>query len=37
MNVPVEAMIYSDFIKQAWWGEVDEVLRGIYEEAIEAK
>ncbi len=36
MNVPVEAMEYSDFIKSGSWDEVDEVLRGVYEEASEA-
>ena len=36
MNVPVEDMIYSDFIKKGRWGEVDGVLRGVYEEASEA-
>jgi ribonuclease Z len=36
MDVPVEAMSYSNFIKQGRWGEVDEALRGIYEEASEA-
>jgi ribonuclease Z len=37
MNVPAEAMIYSDFISNGRWGEVDEVLRGVYEEASEAQ
>lgn len=32
-GVPVEALSYSDFISQGRWGEVDEVLRGIYREA----
>jgi ribonuclease Z len=36
MDVPVEAMNYSDFVKKGRWGEVDEVLRGVYEEASEA-
>ena len=35
MNVPVEAMKYSNFVKQGRWGEVDEVLRGVYKEASE--
>jgi hypothetical protein len=26
---------YSDFIKEGRWGEVDEVLRGVYDEASE--
>ena len=29
-------MAYSDFIKKGRWGEVDEVLRGVYKEASEA-
>jgi len=36
MGVPLDAMGYSDTIKGGRWGEVDEVLRGIYEEASEA-
>ena len=35
MDVPVETMSYSDFIKNGRWGEVDEALRGIYKEASE--
>ncbi len=35
-GVPVDAMGYSDFISQGRWGEVDEVLRGVYAEASEA-
>jgi ribonuclease Z len=35
MEVPLDAMGYSDSIKGGRWGEVDEVLRGIYEEASE--
>jgi len=35
MGVPVESLGYSDFIKEGRWGEVDEVLRGIYDEASE--
>jgi ribonuclease Z len=36
MGVPNDAMGYSDFIKGGRWGEVDEVLRGVYKEASEA-
>ena len=36
MNVPVEAMIYSDFIINGRWGGVDDALRTVYEEASEA-
>jgi ribonuclease Z len=32
-GVPVEALQYSDFISGGRWGEVDEVLRGVYKEA----
>jgi ribonuclease Z len=35
MDVPVETMTYSDFIKNGRWGEVDEALRGVYKEASE--
>ena len=35
-GVPVDALLYSDFIIGGRWGEVDEVLRGVYEEASEA-
>ena len=35
MGVPVESLGYSDFIKEGRWGEVDEVLRGVYDEATE--
>ena len=35
-GVPVEAIKYSDFIISGRWGEVDEVLRGVYKEASEA-
>jgi len=35
MGVPVESLGYTDFIKGGRWGEVDEVLRGVYEEASE--
>jgi ribonuclease Z len=34
-GVPVDALLYSDFIIDGRWGEVDEALRGIYEEASE--
>jgi ribonuclease Z len=34
-GVPVEALLYSDFISEGRWGEVDEVLRGIYKDASE--
>jgi ribonuclease Z len=32
-GIPVKALLYSDFIIEGRWGEVDEVLRGVYEEA----
>ena len=35
MGVAVESLGYSDFIKEGRWGEVDEVLRGVYKEASE--
>ena len=35
MGVPLDAMGYSDFIKEGRWGEVDESLRGVYKEASE--
>jgi len=35
-GVPVEAIKYSKFIIEGRWGEVDEVLRGVYKEASEA-
>ena len=35
-GVPVDALNYSDFIIEGRWGEVDEVLRGVYDEASEA-
>jgi ribonuclease Z len=35
-GVPVEALRYSDFVRSGRWGEVDEVLRGVYKEAGEA-
>jgi ribonuclease Z len=35
-GVPVEALLYSDFIIEGRWGEVDEVLRGVYKEASDA-
>jgi len=36
MGVPVKSLGYSDFIKEGRWGEVDEALRGVYEEASKA-
>jgi ribonuclease Z len=35
-GVPVEALQYSDFIISGRWSEVDEALRGIYQEASDA-
>ena len=35
-GVPVDALLYSDFIIDGRWSEVDEALRGVYEEASEA-
>ena len=35
-GVPAEAIKYSKFIIDGRWGEVDEVLRGVYKEASEA-
>ena len=35
-GVPMEALLYSDFISEGRWGEVDEVLRGVYQEASNA-
>jgi len=35
MGVAVESLGYSDFIKEGRWGEVDEALRGVYQEASE--
>ena len=35
-DIPVEALLYSDFIIEGRWGGVDETLRGVYEEASEA-
>jgi ribonuclease Z len=35
-GISVEAIIYSDFIIGGRWNEVDEALRGVYEEASEA-
>ena len=29
-GVPMEALLYSDFISEGRWGEVDAVLRGVY-------
>jgi ribonuclease Z len=36
MGLPVEALRYSDFVIEGLWDEVDEALRGVYEEASEA-
>ncbi len=36
MNVPLDKMGYSKFIKDGRWSEVDEALRGVYKEASEA-
>jgi ribonuclease Z len=36
MDIPVEAMIYSDFVISKRWDGVDEALRGVYKEAEEA-
>ncbi len=35
-GVPVDALQYSDFISSQRWTEVDEALRGVYQEAGEA-
>ena len=35
-GVPVEAIKYTKYIIDGRWGEVDEVLRGVYKEASEA-
>jgi len=35
-GVPVEAIKYPDYTIEGRWGEVDEVLRGVYKEASEA-
>jgi ribonuclease Z len=35
-GVPVEALLYSDFIIGGRWDDVDEALRGVYKEASEA-
>jgi ribonuclease Z len=34
-GVPMEALLYSDFVKGGRWGEVDDALRGVYQEASE--
>ena len=36
MNVDMKTMGYSDFIKQGRWKDVDEPLRGVYDEASKA-
>ena len=35
-GVSFEALTYSDFVIEGRWGEVDDVLRGVYGEASEA-
>ena len=35
-GIPVEALLYSDFVKKGRWSEVDDPLRKIYAEASEA-
>jgi ribonuclease Z len=35
-GVPIDALFYSDFISGERWTEVDEVLRGVYQEASDA-
>jgi ribonuclease Z len=35
-GVPLEALRYSDFVREGRWGEVDEVLRWVYKEAGES-
>jgi ribonuclease Z len=35
-GVPIDALLYSDFIKGGRWAGVDEALRGVYQEASEA-
>jgi len=35
-GVPVDALLYSDFIIGGRWGDVDPALRGVYKEASEA-
>lgn len=32
-GVPLEAMLYSDFIIEGRWDGVDDALRGVYKEA----
>jgi ribonuclease Z len=36
VGVPVDALLYSDFIIGGRWDGVDEALRGVYKEASEA-
>jgi ribonuclease Z len=33
MGVPMESMLYSDFISSGRWSDVDDALRKIYQEA----
>ncbi len=35
-GIPLEALLYSDFVKKGRWSEVDDPLRKIYAEASEA-
>jgi ribonuclease Z len=35
-GVPMDALLYSDFIIGGRWNEVDDALRGVYKEASEA-
>jgi ribonuclease Z len=35
-GVPMEALLYSDFIIEGRWSEVDDALRGVYREASDA-
>jgi ribonuclease Z len=34
-GVPIDALLYSDFIIGGRWNEVDDALRGVYKEASE--
>jgi ribonuclease Z len=36
-GVPVDALLYSDFIIEGRWGEVDDALRNIYKQASESQ
>jgi ribonuclease Z len=35
-STPIDALLYSDFIIEGRWDDVDEALRGVYKEASEA-